>query len=1193
MSGTDGRGSDPLPLSLACWVDRQCDAFEAAWRAGERPRVEEFLGDLAEPGRSTLLRELLAAEIELRHAAGEHPVPQDYTVLYAGLDSEPQARSQLDALFWEMPGSDSVLDGLGSLSTLPRESGSGPPGKSAPPRIAGYEIATELGRGAMGAVYLARQVRLNRPCALKVILAGTFATPDSIRRFLTEAETTAQLQHPNIVRIHATGDFDERPYFELEFVDGGTLQDRLDGTPWRPRDAAALVEQLARALHAAHERGIVHRDIKPANILMTRDGVPKIADFGLAKSLDQEGLTQSGAIVGTPSYMSPEQAGGRSASIGPPADLYALGALLYELLTGRPPFKGISIHDTLHQVRSAEPVSPAKLTPGLPRDLEVICLKCLEKEPERRFETAGELADELTRFLEHRPIRTRPVSTAERAARWCRRNPSLAIVGGLGMAALVAAVAGWIGFGIYQYHASLALRQALLESETRSAKTTLDLAQSLCEAGNEERGLLQMGLGLQIAHHAESPVLERAARASIARWREQVPRLQGFFDHGAEIELLAVSPDGRLAATAGVDQTARVWDSQSGELRHATEYQGKLRQIDFSPDSRRFLIVASNRARLVDAAGGGVIATFIHPDVILAAAISPDGSMSLTAGDEGTAQRWDTATGQAIGAPLKHDEAIQVAAFSPDGARLVTGSRDGKVRVWDVKNGSQVGNDLNHGSPVTCVGFSPDSRQIAVGLDSGAARLWDATAGRALSPPLQHKGAVERVVFHPNGRLLGTAGRDWKARLWKIEGGRITGAAPVIFDHGAPVTTMKLSPDGQKLLTASRDSKVRIWSLKGEIQHVVLHPAAVWGASFLADGQSLIVAGQDPHARSWKLPADQPEGVALDHPGDLYTVAFRPDGAVLATGGGAHVVRLWEMETGRLAGELPHDGEIFALCFSPDGRFLAVVCDSKLLWWDLAEKRVRHVFEHPYVVSSVVVSPDGRRVVTGSRDGLLTLWDVASGTQVGAVSEHKGPIWALAYAPSGDFFLSGSADQRVIVWDGRTGRPTPTSWRHQGQVWTVAFGASGRTAIAGSDDNTVRLWNLDSPSDSSVTLHQSEPVRSLLLARDNHSLIVGGRADHVACWDTEAQLRIGPLLAHGDPVLASYLRESGGGFTLWTVSEDKRLHRWAFAAFGAEPIERLILELQVTTGMELHAGSERFIDVPAWYARSKQLGSRK
>ena len=228
MSGADSPGPDPSPLNLACWVDRQCDAFEAAWRAGERPRLADFLSDTPEPGRSALLRELLAAELELRRAAGEQPVPQDYTLLYSDVDDQPALKSHLDALFRDAPGLDSALDGMGSASTLPREDGPGSRGAIPPPQIAGYEIAKELGRGAMGVVYLARQVRLNRPCALKVILAGTFATPESIRRFLAEAETTAQLHHPNIVRIHATGDYDERPYFELEYVEGGTLHDRLD-----------------------------------------------------------------------------------------------------------------------------------------------------------------------------------------------------------------------------------------------------------------------------------------------------------------------------------------------------------------------------------------------------------------------------------------------------------------------------------------------------------------------------------------------------------------------------------------------------------------------------------------------------------------------------------------------------------------------------------------------------------------------------------------------------------------------------------------------------------------------------------------------------------------------------------------------------------------------------------------------------
>jgi serine/threonine protein kinase len=267
------------------------------------------------------------------------------------------------------------------------------------PALAGYEILGELGRGSWGVVYKAQQLSLHRLVALKMILAGSHAGPQHRARFRSEAEAVARLQHPHIVQIYEVGEQEGRPYLSLEFVDGDTLDRKLAGTPLPAQQAAQLVETLARAVQAAHERGIIHRDLKPANVLLTADGTPKITDFGLAKHLDRDAAqTGPDAILGTPCYMAPEQASGKSKEVGPPADIYSLGAILYELLTGRPPFKGPSVLNTLEQVRSVEPVSPSRLQPKLPRDLETICLKCLEKEPRKRYASAGKLAEDLHRF---------------------------------------------------------------------------------------------------------------------------------------------------------------------------------------------------------------------------------------------------------------------------------------------------------------------------------------------------------------------------------------------------------------------------------------------------------------------------------------------------------------------------------------------------------------------------------------------------------------------------------------------------------------------------------------------------------------------------------------------------------------------------------------------------------------------------
>jgi eukaryotic-like serine/threonine-protein kinase len=306
------------------------------------------------------------------------------------------------------------------------------------PAVSGYEILGELGRGGMGVVYKARQVKLNRLVALKMVLAGAHAGARHLARFGAEARAVARLQHPNIVSVYEIGESEGLPFFSLEFVDGPSLAQKVGGKPLPPRQAADILEPLARAMAEAHENGVIHRDLKPANVLLTADGVPKVTDFGLAKEVEGDSdLTKSGTLVGTPSYMSPEQARGATREIGPRSDLYGLGAILYELLTGRPPFLGTSLLATLYQVRQQEPVPPHRLQPGVPRDLETICLKCLQKEPDKRYADCAALAEDLRRFRTGEPIRAHPVGHAERLWRWCRRNPRTA--------ALSAAVAGLLG----------------------------------------------------------------------------------------------------------------------------------------------------------------------------------------------------------------------------------------------------------------------------------------------------------------------------------------------------------------------------------------------------------------------------------------------------------------------------------------------------------------------------------------------------------------------------------------------------------------------------------------------------------------------------------------------------------------------------------------------------------------------------
>jgi tetratricopeptide (TPR) repeat protein/tRNA A-37 threonylcarbamoyl transferase component Bud32 len=562
--GEPSGGTDPDRPMLALLMAYQ----RRDWRRGERTPVEDYLAQQPQmQGDAQAILDLIYHEIVLRQEAGESPQLEEYQRRFPKLAAELELQFDLEKAIAHEP----TATGR-DHPTIMDDSGP-PPARAAAPVLPGYQILGELGRGGMGVVYKARQLRLNRIVALKMILAGDYAPPEAVVRFMAEAESIARLHHPHIVQIFAYGDHDRRPYFEMEYVDGGSLADRLGGRPWPLRDAARLVETLARAIHAAHRLGVVHRDLKPANILLTNDGIPKIADFGLAKCLDTEtGLTRTEWIVGSPSYMAPEQAGEGGRPIGPTADLYSLGAILYSLITGRPPFQAATVLETLEQVRSVSPIAPARLRPGLPRDLATICLKCLEKDPLRRYGSAAELAEDLRRFEAGETIRARPAGAHERLWRWCRREPAVASMA-------LALLAGLVGVATQWRRAELHLKDAL-HQRTRAELHLADAIKQQRRAERNERSQVEANHALQLANDRERTASRRAQQRFVAA----MAALKKFEDI-TQNEALQRDPH-LEELRAELLQTA---------LGFYSEFQALLEE-DGSPDARSRLVEASARA---------------------------------------------------------------------------------------------------------------------------------------------------------------------------------------------------------------------------------------------------------------------------------------------------------------------------------------------------------------------------------------------------------------------------------------------------------------------------------------------------------------------------------------------------------------------------------------------------------------------
>ncbi len=936
------------------------------------------------------------------------------------------------------------------------------------PRLGDYELLEEIARGGMGVVYRARQVSLNRIVALKVLLHGPFSSEDFVRRFRQEAQVVASLRHPNIVAIYEVGEQNGSHFLSLEFVEGRSFAELTKGQLLPARRAAEYAKTIAEAVEHAHSRGVLHRDLKPSNILLDIFDQPRVTDFGLAKVANHDAeLTDTGHVMGTPSYMPPEQAGGMPSSSAPQSDVYSMGAILYELLTGRPPFQGETLSSILSQVQNNPPVPPRRLNPSMPPDLQTICLKCLQKEPGRRYATAQAMAEDLGRFLKGEPIQARPVPLLERAWLWCRRRPLLAAMTAGLAAAVIFGVAGILWEWRQAESHAQGERQQRRVAENIAAETRLNLYAADAAVASQAIQTGDLGRARRTLDALRPKPGETDLRGFEWRYLWNLCRgaeLATLTGHHGTVNCAAFSPDGKLLATGSHDGTVRIWEMARRTCvatLNATTFA--VWSVAFTPDGKGLMAASNDKVQFWDTDSwrgcanfaGGLAALSKTGDLLAASESSP-----FYWEPAGAVALWNWRTGALIRRFEKPGRAL---ALASDGGSLAVAGAESGITVWDTATGKRV-REWTTKEPVWSLDFSPDGHRLLSAGWSSDVSLWrlDEPSPQILSGHLLHAWSA---VFSKDGATIATTSSDQSVRLWDTA---TLQQKAVLRGHDSEVWCVAFSPDGKLLATGGKDQNVMLWSSGAAHGQMALPHEMVFRPVFSPDGKRIVTANLSTDSFMLRNAED---GVPLAEnlAEGRQVIGFSPDGKCVATfNSGGWTLNFWlpkgtaPQREVALEGMTAEKTKFSFVGMSPEQSiFFAIDAKGLIHIWNSDTGRLLREIQGPIPpIRNAVLSLQGRQIaVSIESENVARLYDCATGAER-ELAGHRDFVSGLAFAPDGSTLATGSVDGTIRLWKTADGGLIASLPGHMQEATDVAFSPDGRTLASLGRNESLKLWHL-------------------------------------------------------------------------------------------------------------------------------------